>query len=98
EAGGAVRLWEHGGLLLAIAIGGAAAAAAACAYRLMRSLSPSAHGSVRGSAEEVAELRRNLLTAEAVIKAEPQVLVFWDQGQGVRVMVHTLATIPGLPQ
>ena len=36
--------------------------------------------------------------AEAVIKAEPQVLVFWDQGQGVRVMTHTLAGIGGLPE
>ena len=43
------------------------------------------------------ELRKNLLTAEAIIKAEPQVLVFWEQGQGVRVMVHTLAGVAGLP-
>ena len=53
---------------------------------------------VRGDAEETAELRKNLLTAEAIIKAEPQVLVFWEQGQGVRVMAHTLAGIAGLPQ
>jgi signal transduction histidine kinase len=52
----------------------------------------------RGLGEEVAELRKSLLTAEAIIKAEPQVLVFWEQGLGVRVMAHTLATIPGLPQ
>ena len=47
-------------------------------------------GPERGDAEETAELRKNLLTAEAIIKAEPQVLVFWEQGQGVRVMAHTL--------
>ena len=47
--------------------------------------------------DEVAELRRNLLTAEAIIKAEPQVLVLWEQGQRVRVVVHTLGGIPGLP-
>ncbi|HEY7083348.1 MAG TPA: ATP-binding protein [Hyphomicrobiaceae bacterium] len=52
----------------------------------------------RGLGEEVAELRKSLLTAEAIIKAEPQVLVFWEPGLGVRVMAHTLATIPGLPQ
>jgi PAS domain-containing protein len=46
----------------------------------------------------MAELRKNLLTAEAIIKAEPQVLVFWEQGQGVRVMTHTLTGVPGLPQ
>src|SRR5262245_10063611 len=53
--------------------------------------------SERSAAEEVAELRKNLLTAETVIKAEPQVLVFWEQGRGVRVMVHTLQGIAGLP-
>ena len=36
-----------------------------------------------GARQETAELRKNLLTAEAIIKAEPQVLVFWEQGQGV---------------
>ena len=40
----------------------------------------------------------NLLTAEAIIKAEPQVLVFWEQGQGVRVMAHTLGGVAGLPE
>jgi signal transduction histidine kinase len=79
-------------LLLAMAMGGGAVAAA-LAWRALR-----------GRAEpnldnaEVAELRKNLVTAEAVIKAEPQVLVFWEQGQGVRVMVHTLAGVAGLPQ
>ncbi len=54
-------------------------------------------GSKARQSEEVAELRKSLLTAEAIIKAEPQVLVFWEQGQGVRVMVHTLSGIAGLP-
>jgi hypothetical protein len=71
---------------------GAAALAVLTAYRgLGASPSP-------GASQEVAELRKNLLTLEAIIKAEPQVLIFWEQGQGVRVMTHTLATIPGLPQ
>jgi signal transduction histidine kinase len=47
--------------------------------------------------DEIAELRKNLLTAESIIKAEPQALVLWEQGSGVRVVVHTLAGIPGLP-
>src|SRR5262249_24704090 len=55
-------------------------------------------GARRSTRREVAEARKSLLTAEAIIKAEPQVLVFWEQGLGVRVMTHTLATIPGLPQ
>ena len=45
--------------------------------------------------DETTELRKNLLTVESIIKAEPQVLVFWEQGHGVRVMVHTLAGVAG---
>ena len=73
---------------------GAAALAVLTAYRVMRPRPGLGHG----NAQEMAELRKNLLTAEAIIKAEPQVLVFWEQGLGVRVMTHTLATVPGLPQ
>jgi signal transduction histidine kinase len=53
---------------------------------------------VRASEAESALLRRNLLTTEAIIKAEPQVLVFWEHGQGLKVVTHTLASVPGLPE
>jgi signal transduction histidine kinase len=53
---------------------------------------------VRTAEEEAALLRRNLLTTEAIIKAEPQVLVFWEHGQGLKVVTHTLTTVPGLPE
>ncbi|RTL62423.1 MAG: PAS domain-containing protein [Hyphomicrobiales bacterium] len=46
---------------------------------------------------EIAELRRNLVTVEAILKAEPQVLVYWEKGQSVRVMMHTLTGVAGLP-
>src|SRR5581483_4901013 len=78
-------------LLVSLAVG-AAALAVATAYRAARPRVPG------DTAEELAELRKNLLTAEAIIKAEPQVLVFWEQGRGVRVMTHTLTGIAGLPQ
>jgi hypothetical protein len=73
---------------------GAAALAVLTAYRVMRPRPRPGHG----NAQEMAELRKNLLTAEAIIKAEPQILVFWEQGLGVRVMTHTLTGVPGLPQ
>jgi signal transduction histidine kinase len=80
-------------LVLSIAAGAAALAGA----MLMRQLGR--RSTAQSSAvDEIAELRRNLLTAEAIIKAEPQVLVFWEQGQSVRVMTHTLAGINGLPE
>ncbi len=46
---------------------------------------------------ETAELRRNLVAAEAILKAEPQVLIYWQHGQSVRIAVNTLTTVPGLP-
>ena len=89
--GGTIPLSAQARSAFLIAMGlGAAAVAAAIAYRSMRRRA----GPERGDAEETAELRKNLLTAEAIIKAEPQVLVFWEQGQGVRVMAHTLAASP----
>ena len=60
--------------LLAIALVGTALALA-IAFRAAR------RGGARPAVDEMAELRKNLLTAEAIIKAEPQVLVFWEQGQ-----------------
>lgn len=47
---------------------------------------------------DMAELKRNLHTAEAVLKAEPQVLVFWQPGQAVDVVTHSLTTVRGLPE
>jgi signal transduction histidine kinase len=78
-------------LLLGIGICGALLVA----IRLRRT--PNRGGGPGESLDEAVELRKNLLTAETIIKAEPQVLVFWEQGRGVRVMVHSLAGIPGLP-
>ncbi len=80
-------------LLTCIAAGGAVLASA-IAFRALRRRG----SSKRATVDEVAELRKNLLTVEAIIKAETQVLVFWEQGQSVRVMVHTLSGIPGLPE
>jgi signal transduction histidine kinase len=58
---------------------------------------PFAEEAVDRSAE-IASLRRSLQTSEAVIKAEPQVLVFWERGEPLRVVAHTLASVPGLPE
>ncbi|MGE0202328.1 MAG: ATP-binding protein [Hyphomicrobiaceae bacterium] len=52
----------------------------------------------RKAGEETARLRKELLTVEAIVKAEPQVLVFWEQGHGPRVVSHNLGTVAGLPQ
>ncbi len=36
--------------------------------------------------------------ADAIIRAEPQVLIFWEQGHAVRIVSHTLSGVPGLPE
>jgi signal transduction histidine kinase len=79
-------------LLLSAAAGGTLLAAAMSVMAALRR-----DGRIRRPRDELAELRKNLLTAETIIKAEPQVLVLWEQGHRVRVVVHTLASIPGLP-
>ncbi|MEM8977430.1 MAG: hypothetical protein AAGD43_35720 [Pseudomonadota bacterium] len=53
---------------------------------------------VRSAQEETNRLRQSLLTAEAIFKAEPQVLLFWDQVDGLRIVTHTLEAVRGLPQ
>jgi signal transduction histidine kinase len=52
----------------------------------------------RSASAESRQLRRNLAAAEAIIRAEPQVLIFWEQGQAVRIASHTLTGIAGLPE
>ena len=48
-------------------------------------------------AVDVAELRKTLLATEAIINAEAQVLVFWEQGQRARLINHSLHAVPGVP-
>jgi signal transduction histidine kinase len=50
------------------------------------------------TAEEARALRRSLLINDAVISAEPQVLLFWEQGRGLQFITATLTSVPGLPQ
>ncbi len=47
---------------------------------------------------ESLQLRRNLAAADAIIRAEPQILIFWEQGQAVRIVAHTLTGVAGLPE
>ena len=80
--------------VLALAVtSGAMAVALALLWRSTRA----ARRLGRRREDETAELRRNLASAEAILKAEPQVLIYWQHGQTVRIAVNTLSTVPGLP-
>lgn len=48
-------------------------------------------------AREIQELRRRLAAAESLIKAEPQILVHWEQSRGLEIVAQSLSGIPGLP-
>ena len=52
---------------------------------------------MRIAREETIELKRNLITAEAIFKAEPQVLIFWEHGDELKVITHTLTSVQGVP-
>lgn len=49
------------------------------------------------SREEIADLRRKVSIAETLVRSESQVLVFWEPGEGLRVINHSLSTVEGLP-
>jgi signal transduction histidine kinase len=52
----------------------------------------------RRAVTEVTGLKRSLAAADSIIRSEPQVLLFWEQDQPLRVVTHTLRDISGLPE
>jgi len=81
-------------LALLLLVSAAAVIALALVWRTIRS----AHRTVDRAQAEGASLRRRLNSIEAIIKAEPQVLVLWEAGEGLSVAVHSLTSVSGLPQ
>lgn len=84
-------------LVHALALSVAAGGIVALAMKLWRS-SGLARRIGRRREAEIVELRQNLAAAESMLRAEPQVLVYWQHGQSVRIVSHTLSTVPGLPE
>ncbi len=92
------RLIETGGLpggtwLLAALV---AAGGAGTIYLLYETITSMRRQASRAQ-DEARDLRRQLAAAEALIKAEPQVLMHWEQGRGFSVVTNTLSGVPGLP-
>lgn len=52
---------------------------------------------LRAAHSDNTALRLNLATAESLVKAEPQTLVYWEHGRGLRIVTQTLNDVPGLP-
>ncbi|MEO0728827.1 MAG: ATP-binding protein [Pseudomonadota bacterium] len=80
-------------LLLMALVTGAAFAAGALAFVLTQR----ARAEARTAITTASDLRRELVMAEAVFKAEPQALVYWEHNAGLRVVTHTLSTVSGVP-
>lgn len=51
----------------------------------------------RRARDETIELRRNLAMAQSVIKAEPQILLYWDNDHAAHLVAQTLDSVAGLP-
>ncbi len=87
---------DTAGLNALIMIALAAAAIFAAVATILSAFAASRRTASQRNAE-VQELRRRLASSEALIKAEPQVLVHWEQGRGLEIVAQSLTGIPGLP-
>ena len=72
-------------------------AVAALAIVLVWRTTNDARNDVSRAQTESAELRQLLATAEAVITAEPQILMLWHFGGALRVISHSLRSVDGVP-
>lgn len=80
-------------LIIAAAIIAAAIAATGFVWQALGR----ARRTVERAQAELASLRQDLLTAESIIKGEPQVLIYWEEARGFAVVAHTLQAVRGLP-
>ena len=88
-----VGSFPAGTLALAALIGFTGLAAIYVLVKTLRTMRSDAEA----AQTEARELRRTLAATEALIKAEPQVLMHWEPGKGLSVVTNTLTGVPGLP-
>ncbi len=83
-------------LLLSIGAGALAFVVAAVGLLLLsiRQVRLASHA----SQAETLELRKSLRAADAILRAEPQVLLYWDDGAAAILMVNNLEGVAGLPR
>lgn len=79
-------------LFVAILIGAVAVAFGAAVLTTRRALA-----AMSKARQETETLRQGLVLAESIVKSEPQVVVFWEPGQPLKVATNTLAGVAGLP-
>ena len=82
-------------LLLSIGVG--AVAFVVLSVALLLNAVRGAKFEAKQAKDEIAELRKALVATQAVLKAEPQVLLFWEENGQPRLIAHTLETVAGIP-
>ena len=92
--GGEERAGLDPGTLLLIAL---VAGGALLALYVVVQITATMRRQARAARAESKELRRALGTAQALVKAEPQILIYWEQGHGLKLVTQTLTGVPGLP-
>lgn len=81
-------------LMIGVVVVAGALLATAVVWRVstaMREAAAAARAEIKG-------LKRRLATAEAIVKAEPQVLIYWERGEAAKVVAHALPGVPGIPE
>ena len=84
--------------LLGLSIGAGAIAFVAATFGLLLRASLQGRAAVRSAAAEAVELRKTLRAADTILRAEPNVLLYWDEGAAARLMVNNLDGIASLPR
>ena len=80
-------------LMMALFVG-----TATIALVLVYAITRRATSVIRRARDETANMRQRLSAAEAILKAERQALIFWEPGQGLKLITHSLDDVPGLPK
>ncbi|KAB2848378.1 MAG: PAS domain-containing protein [Hyphomicrobiaceae bacterium] len=96
HASASVALIAPRDLLSLVIISGAVVFIVVAVTLLIRGARVAQAGETR-ALEAVSELRRQIGAAESILRAEPQVLLFWDDRQTPTLVSHSLETVPGLP-
>lgn len=88
----------HARKLLGLSVGAGAIAFVAATFALLFWLNTQQRAGLASAAAETVEVRRMLRAADTILRAEPQVLLYWDEGAAARLMVNNLENIAGLPR
>jgi signal transduction histidine kinase len=86
------------GKLLLLSVGSGAIAFVVVSVSLLLWHGRQLHQAAHAATAEMLELRKSLRAADTILRAEPQVRLYWEEGAIARLMVNNLEGIAGLPR